>query len=102
MGVNITREEHEEFVRRIDDEHKRINRRLELLEESNAKISDLVVSVEKLAINMETMANELKEQGSKMDELEERDGRKWRDVTTYVITAIVGIVIGFVFKQFGM
>ena len=34
LDTPITRAEHEEFRRRIEDEHIRQNRRLELLEES--------------------------------------------------------------------
>ena len=48
------------------------------------------------------MAETQKEQGEKLEKLESRDGEMWRKVTGYIITAIIGIVIGFVFQQIGM
>ena len=54
----VGREEHTEFAKRIEDEQHRQNRRIELLEESVKQNTALTVSVEKLANNMESMANE--------------------------------------------
>ena len=46
MGDPISREEHEEFVKRMEGDHKRIDKRLELLEESVRQIGALTTSVE--------------------------------------------------------
>ena len=48
------------------------------------------------------MAETQKEQGEKLEKLESMDGEKWRTVVGYVVTAVIGIMIGFVFKQLGM
>lgn len=98
----ITRAEHEEFAKRIEENKTRTDRRLELLEESMRQFNNLAISVEKLATNMEQMATEQKQQNDKLEKLEGRDGEMWRKVTGYIITAIIGIVIGFVFQQIGM
>ena len=57
----VGREEHTEFARRIQEEEHRQNRRIELLEESVKQNTALTLSVEKLANNMENMANETRE-----------------------------------------
>ena len=36
------------------------------------------------------------------EELENRDGEKWRSISTYVLTALIGVVLGFAFKQVGI
>lgn len=54
----VGREEHTEFARRVQEEEHRQNRRIELLEESVKQNTALTLSVEKLANNMENMANE--------------------------------------------
>ena len=64
--------------------------------------SALVTSVEKLALNMEIMAKEQQEQGKRLETLEARDGEMWRKVVGYIVTAIVGGVIGFIFTRLGM
>lgn len=95
----ITRVENEEFARRMEDEHGRQNRRIELVEESTQKQNALLSSIEKLAVNMESMQKELTKQGERLEVLESRDGEMWRKVTGYVITTIIGAVLGFIFTQ---
>jgi hypothetical protein len=102
MDTPITRAEHEEFRRRIEEENKRQDKRIEILEENAKRIEGLNSSIEKLALNMENMLKEQLKQGKRLEVLEARDGEMWRKVVSYAITAIVGIVIGFLFKQFGM
>lgn len=41
-------------------------------------------------------------QGNRLQILEDRDGAMWRRAIGYIVTAIIGVVIGFVFKQIGM
>ncbi len=108
MDAPITRAEHEEFCRRMEaenkrlaDEDKRQNRRIDGLEESVHQIGALTTSVEKLATNMEIMVKEQEQQGKRLETLEARDGEKWRQVTGYIITAVISIVLGFVFAHIG-
>lgn len=98
----IGREEHNEFAKRIGDEQHRQNRQIELLEESVKQNTALTVSVEKLANNMEIMANEQAKQGERLEALEGRDGEMWRTVVKYVLTAALGLVIGLVATQIGL
>ncbi len=108
MDTPITRAEHDEFCRRMEaenkrlaDEDKRQNRRIDELEETVHQIGALTTSVEKLATNMEIMVKEQEQQGKRLETLEARDGEKWRQVTGYIITAVISIVLGFVFAHLG-
>lgn len=102
MDTPITRAEHEEFVKRMEDEDRRQNRRIEILEESVQQFTSLTASVEKLALNMENMLKEQEAQGNRLEALEDRDGEKWRTVTSYVMTTVIGILIGYIFTLLGM
>lgn len=102
MDDAITRKEHEEFARRIDAENERQNKRLQLLEENVRQIGSLTASVEKLATSMENMAKEQEKQGKRLETLEGRDGEMWRKVVAYIATAVIGIVIGYIFTHLGM
>ena len=72
MDNPITRAEHEEFRRRLEEEHSRVNKRLEMLEENTEKLN------------------------------ENRDGEKWRSVVGYVITLIVGLAVGYIATSVGI
>lgn len=98
----ITRIEHEEFCKRVEAEEHRQNKRLEILEEQTKQFIDLVLSVRELAQSVKQLAETQKAQGEKLDELENRDGEMWRKVSGYVITAIIGLVLGYLFNLAGM
>ncbi len=98
----LPRKEHEEFAKRQDAENHRQNRRIEELEESVRQIGALATSVEKLALSMEGMLQEQEKQGKRLEVLESRDGEMWRKVTGYILTTIIGIVVGYIFTQIGM
>lgn len=102
MDSPITRAEHEEFCKRMEEEDKRQNARLENLEKQTATITELAISVKELAASVKQLAESEKKHDDKLEELSSRDGAMWRKVVGYVITVVVGIVIGFIFKQIGM
>lgn len=102
MENPITRAEHEEFRRRLEEENKRQDTRIGILEDSVRQIDALATSVEKLAVSMQSMLKEQEKQGKRLEALEGRDGEKWRKVMSYIATAIVGIVLGYLFKRIGM
>ena len=97
----ITRHEHEEYVKRMEQAHKGMNARIKDLEGEVKEITDLTISINNLALSVDSMAKEQKKQGEQLESLKARDGERWRTVTAYVITAVIGILIGFVFKQLG-
>ena len=102
MDTTISRAEHEEFAKRIEEENHRQNRRIEILEKNMQQLAALTSSVEKLAYSIEGMVKEQENQGHRLEKLESKDGEKWRSVSSYVITVIIGLVLGHIFQQAGM
>lgn len=98
----ITLQFHNEYAQRMKEEHERQNYRLKALEKAVEENGKLALSVERLAISVQNMVEEQRAQGNRLEALESRDGEKWRNVMSYIITAIIGIVIGYVTKQIGM
>lgn len=90
---------HEEFDRRIAAEFNRINHRLSEVEAAVGALHKLTVSVEKLAVNMESMLRELEAQGKRLAALEGQDAEKWRKAVWYFITAALGAVAGVLFRH---
>lgn len=97
----ITREEHEEFRRRMEEEDKRQNRRIDLVENSLHQIGEIAMSVEKMAVSLQSMVREQEQQGKRLEALESRDGELWRKAVGYAVTALVGAALGFMLKQIG-
>ena len=94
MDTPISRAEHEEFRKRIEEWEHRQDRRIELLEESVKAIQDLTISVHTLAHDMKQMLEEQKNQGKRLDKLEQEPADAWKRVKTTIITAILSTVAG--------
>lgn len=93
---------HEEYAKRMEDAHKRHNKRLGDLEAKVEDIGSLTASVASLAKSVEQMAKAQEKQNERLDALEGRDGEMWRKVAGYAVTFIVGAVLTFVFAKIGM
>ena len=86
----------------MEEAHKRQDKRISLLEESVEQNRTLAISVEKLAVNMENMLKEQEQQSKRLEIIESRDGEMWRKITGYVVTAVIGIILGFIFNYIGL
>ena len=101
MDAPIARAEYEEHKRRMEDEHHRMNRRIELLEEEVRQFMRIATSTEKLALNMENMAEEQKRQGDQIsdlrnhvDNMEKGPGDVWNRIKSKALDAFIGAVSG--------
>ena len=87
-----------EFAKRVDQEDKRQNERIDRLENTLQTMSTIAISVERLAVNMETLAKEVARQGTKLNDLEMKPAKRWDLLISSVISSIVGLILGFVFS----
>ena len=101
MDEFLPREVHEEFSQRMEDEHRRINHRLSKVEETIGEINRLTLSVQSLAESVQRMCKEQERQSERLQVLESRDGEKWREVVKYLITGVVGAVVGYIMTRLG-
>ena len=99
MDDFVTKAEHSEFAKRIDEENDRQNKRLSLLEAGQTQITELVSTVKVLAVNMENMAREQAKQGERLKEIEGKPGKKWETLTACIITCIATFVISYIFTR---
>lgn len=98
----VLKEVFEESLKRMEDENTRQNHRIQTLEGSIGQILNLTASVERLATTMEHMLKEQQDQGERLKVLECRDGDMWRKVVSYMTTAILSIVIGYLASRLGL
>lgn len=80
-----------EFKRK-DDEDRRQNKRIDILEKNFEQMHNIASSVEILAQNMKSMCEEQKKQGERIDKLESAPGESWNKIKTGILSAIAGAV----------
>ena len=101
--------EHEEFAKRVNEEHERTNARLKELEDNQRENTRMLVNIERIAIGVEANEKELKKinvrldkQEEKFEALESRDGEKWRKAEWLVITGIITAILGYIVGNIGL
>ncbi len=92
---------HEEYARRMEDEHKRQNKRISDLEDKVEDISDLTTSVASLAKSVEQMAKTQEKQGKRLETLEQKPAKKWESFVDKVVWAIAAAMIAFILSYLG-
>lgn len=109
----ITRDQFQEYEKRMIAEDERQNKRLEVIEKRDEQLNRLALSVNELAASVKSSAKEMERLSRMMEtnvqtldgrltRLESKDGERWRSFVGYLISGIVGILIGFIFKQIGI
>lgn len=105
----ITRREHEQFERRLttewerrDDENHRQNKRLDKLEAAMNRIEGLTLAIEKMAVSINTMTDEIKSQGARLTAIEAKPAKRWESLVTDIIKLLVAAVVGFLLAKIGM
>lgn len=68
--------------------------RLKDVEEAQAAINKLTISVHEMAISLKHMVEEQKEQSKRLDMLEGKPGKKWEKASDTVMTTIIGGLVG--------
>lgn len=93
---------HEEYARRMEDEHRRQNKRLTDLEAKVEDIGDLTASVASLAKSVEQMAKAQEKQGKRLEVLEQKPAKRWDDLVDKIIWAVAAALITLVLTRLGL
>lgn len=89
----LTRREHEEFARRMESENARIkdendrqNKRIGVVEESVKEFNKLAMQIERIAVSIQQMTEEISKQGARLEQIESKPAKRW--------DALIGGIIG--------
>ena len=88
---NITRQEFDDLKKDVKDLHKVFD-----------KISDIALSTERLAIEMKYMREEQNKDAQRITALEEKPVKRYDDIIKYIITTIIGLILGAVAILIGL
>ena len=81
MDSPILRAEHNEFVKRMEDEHSRMNARISEVESKANTLLELTASVESIAARVKTLTE-------KVEVLEQKPADNWNTVVKGLLTGL--------------
>lgn len=61
-------------------------------------MNQLVVSVERMTVTLENMVHTQEQTNDRLTALEKEPADKYKTIKNYAVTAILGLIIGFLFK----
>jgi chemotaxis receptor (MCP) glutamine deamidase CheD len=77
-----------------DQQIKSLKHRMDEQEEQGKSLSSLALSVQKLALSMESMIEEQKNQGARLAKLEAEPAERWSNMTRTIFNTVVGAGAG--------
>lgn len=90
----VTLPAYKERMKALDD---RINK----VEAITEEIRNLTLSVERLTVTLSNVVKQQESQESRLDAIENKDAEMWRTFVKYIITAVTGVVVGFIMRNVG-
>lgn len=103
MDQYITRAEYEEHNKRMEDEHRRFSKRLGIVEEEAKTQTQILLTLERMGSNIETVTKEqarqgemIEKQGKELEEMKEAPLVQMKNTRQAVINSVINILIGAV------
>ena len=81
-------------LNRIHDEDARQNHRLNDLEQTVKEMNDLILSIQRLTISVESLTKEVTKQGQRLEVIEQRPAQNWNTMTRTIFTTVVSAIAG--------
>ena len=98
----ITRIEFEERGKRIDDENRRQNHRLDKLEKIADQLTDMAASIKAMVVTMQSMQKEQERQGQRLEKIEEKPADNWNTLIKTALTVIVTAAVTWMLSKGGV
>ena len=90
----VTLPAYKERMKALDD---RINK----VEAITEEIRNLTLSVERLTVTLSNVVKQQESQEVRLDAIETKDAEMWRTFVKYIITAVTGVIVGFIMRNIG-
>jgi hypothetical protein len=101
MSDYVTVDVHNQFVKRMEDENHRQNKRISECEESIKQMGEIVRSIDRLTTSVESLASDIQKQGVRLEAIEKEPAENWKKATWEVIKYAIVLVLGIVAIKIG-
>lgn len=92
MENYVPRYEYEEYKERMHDEHQRQNSRIKNLEDVYKQQGELLGTIKEIAVKQNVILEEQKQQGKRLDVLEQIPAKRWDTLTAGILGAVAGAI----------
>lgn len=102
MDEFVSRVEYDERMKRIEDEDRRQNHRIDKLETITDQIADMAASIKAMVVTMQAMQKEQEEQGKRLTEIERKPADNWDKLVYTIIAMVATAAVTYIFMKGGL
>lgn len=102
MDEYITRAEYDERQKRIDDENRRQNHRIDKLEKIADQLTDMAASIKAMVVTMQSMQKEQERQGERLDDIERKPADNWDKLVYSIVAMIASAALTWIIAKGGI
>lgn len=81
-------------IQRLHDENERQNHRLSEVEQTIKQLNELVLSVQRISLSVESLTKEVQKQGQRLEVIEQKPAQNWNTMTRTIFTTVVSAIAG--------
>lgn len=102
MDEFVSRVEYDERMKRIDDEDRRQNHRIDKLETITDQIADMAASIKAMVVAMQAMQKEQEEQGKRLTDIEKKPADNWDKLVYSIIAMVATAAVTYILTKGGL
>ena len=102
MDEFVSRVEYDERMKRIEDEDRRQNHRIDKLETITDQIADMAASIKALGVTMQSMQKEQEEQGKRVSDIEKKPADNWNNLVYSLIAMVATAAVTYILTKGGL
>lgn len=102
MDEFVSRVEYDERMKRIDDEDRRQNHRIDKLETITDQIADMAASIKAMVVTMQAMQKEQEEQGKRLSDIEKKPADNWNNLVYTLIAMVATAAVTYIMTKGGL
>lgn len=102
MDEFVSRVEYDERMKRIEDEDRRQNHRIDKLETITDQIADMAASIKAMVVTMQAMKKEQEDQGDRLREIEKKPADNWNNLVYTIIAMVATAAVTYIFTKGGL
>lgn len=102
MDEFVRKAEYDERMKRIDDEDRRQNRRIDKLETITDQIADMAASIKAMVVTMQAMKKEQEDQGDRLREIEKKPADNWNNLVYTIIAMVATAAVTYIITKGGL
>lgn len=91
----FNKEFYDEKIRNIEKESDEHEKRIKALEK-------IYITIEKMATELVELRKSTNEISQRLNLIEQEPANKWKNITSYILTAIVGAIVTYVLVKIGL